>query len=124
MMKHRLIDIGYLRLLAVQLSVVAVITMMLYWVAGSKQAYSALLGGMICIIPSCLFAANAFKHRGARAAKKIVMRFYLGEALKLGLTFILFTLVFIFIPINALAFFATFITAQLLHWLSLFVLRT
>lgn len=117
-MMNRLITVGYIKLLVIQLVFIALVCFILIMIADKKNAYSALLGGMICAIPGCVFAINVFKYRGARVAKQILARMYWGEALKLGLTFVLFTVVFVFIPIAAVPFFLTFIITQLLHWLA------
>lgn len=123
-MTHRLIELGFPRLLATQFLVTVVMTSLLWWFADNTMAYSALLGGLVCIIPGAAFALQAFKYKGAQAAKKIMMRFYWGEALKLGLTFILFTLIFVFVPIDALPFFITFIATQMIYWFAPFILKT
>ena len=85
--------------------------------AGPTGGWSALLGGLICWLPSCWFAYRAFRYRGARAAKLIVRSFYAGEAGKLLLTMALFTLVFVNLEsVNALALFAGFAGVQLVNW--------
>lgn len=122
-MTRRLISVGYLRLIILQLVLVSFVSLVLFFVAARKDAYSAFLGGLICIIPGAVFAINVFWYRGARSAKKIVARMYWGEALKLSLSFLFFTLVFIFIPISGIPFFLTFISTQLLYWLAPFVLK-
>lgn len=111
---------GLTKLFAIQGALVVLITSILLF-SSVKAAYSALLGGLICILPSLYFAYRAFKYKGATAAKKIMASFYTGEALKLAMTFALFALVFIFIEIAVVPFFLTFILAQLVLWLSPFV---
>jgi len=87
-------------------------------VFGLVSGYSALLGGLICLIPNVYFAFRAFKYRGARAARHIVRSFYLGEAVKLGLTAGLFTLVFVGVkPLAPLALFIGYLSVQLVGWL-------
>ena len=85
--------------------------------AGLTGGWSALLGGLICWLPSCWFAYRAFRYRGARAARLIVRSFYAGEAGKMLLTMALFTLVFVNLEsVNALALFAGFAGVQLVNW--------
>lgn len=87
-------------------------------VYGITPAYSALLGGLICLLPNCYFAFRAFRFQGARAAKQIVRSFYAGEAGKLALTTLLFAGVFIAVkPLNALALFVGYVGVQLLNWI-------
>ena len=65
-------------------------------------AYSLLCGGLICAIPNAYFSVKAFRHRGARAAKKIVRAFYVGEGIKILLTCAGFGLAFVYVkPLNA-----------------------
>ena len=85
--------------------------------AGRAGGLSALLGGLICWLPNCWFAYRAFRHRGARAARRIVRSFYAGEAGKMMLTVLLFAVVFIELKwVNALALFAGFAGVQLVNW--------
>jgi ATP synthase protein I len=79
---------------------------------------SALLGGLVYIIPNAYFASKLFKHQGARAAKQIVSSFYKGEALKIVLSIFLFTAVFVLFRITPLAFFISYITVLMTHWLA------
>lgn len=75
-----------------------------------------MLGGLVAILPSALFAKKLFRYQGARAASQIVKSFYFGEALKLLSTAILFTLVFIVYKVAALAFFLTYILVLMTYW--------
>jgi ATP synthase protein I len=84
---------------------------------GPVAAWSALLGGLICWLPNCYFAFRAFRHKGARAAKKIVRSFYVGEAGKMAITVLLFAVVFTNVrPLHALALFAGYLAVQTLNW--------
>lgn len=108
--------VGVKRLLIAQLmaSVVIALSLQLAW--GSKEAISALLGGLVAIIPSALFARKLFRHQGARAAREIVKGFYIGEALKIISTIALFTFVFMSFKIAPLVFFFTYIVVLMTHW--------
>lgn len=83
---------------------------------GKKEAASALLGGVVVILPSGLFAGKLFQHQGAQLARQIVKSFYLGEALKILSSVALFTLVFRLFKISPLAFFFTYIVVLMNHW--------
>ncbi|QRN04984.1 F0F1 ATP synthase subunit I [Legionella sp. MW5194] len=83
---------------------------------GQHEAISALLGGLVAVLPSFFFARTLFKHQGARAAKKIINRFYAGEALKILISIGLFILVFTFYKVKPLAFFLTYIVVVLNFW--------
>mgnify|MGYP003868894411 CR=1 FL=1 len=85
---------------------------------GRVGGLSALLGGVTCWLPTCWFAFLSFRHRGARAARKIVRSFYAGEAGKIVLTVLMFTVVFVNVEsVNAPALFAGFAGVQLVNWI-------
>lgn len=78
------------------------------------DAYSLLIGGLICLIPGTLFARKAFKYRGARSAGLIVKELYKGEAIKLVLMGAGFALSFIYVdPLNAVALFSGFVLVHI-----------
>lgn len=107
---------GIVRLWIVQISVVVVITAFCATFFSYNAAISAGLGGLVCIIPNVYFAVKLFQYEGARSAQKIVKAFYKGEAVKIILSIILFTLVFVFCKVTPLAFFTTYIAVQMTHW--------
>ncbi|WP_028389387.1 ATP synthase subunit I [Legionella fairfieldensis] len=117
-MRDRLGVSGTRRLLLIQLMISVLISLVLLLVFGKKEAISALLGGMVVIVPSFFFARKLFHYQGARSARKIVRSFYLGEAQKFFLSIILFTLIFIKLKIAPFAFFFTYITVLMSHWLA------
>lgn len=86
--------------------------------SGKLQALSAIIGGLIAIIPNMLFARKLFQYQGARAAGQIVKGFYLGEAIKFLSTLVLFALVFKYLRTYPLALFTTYILVLMTHWFS------
>ncbi|KTD44874.1 F0F1 ATP synthase subunit I [Legionella quateirensis] len=107
---------GIMRLWLVQLGITLVLAALCAIVFNIKAASSALLGGIVCIIPNAYFASKLFRHQGARAAKQIVNSFYKGEAVKIILSIFLFTAVFVFFKITPLAFFTSYILVLMTHW--------
>ncbi|MDX1836248.1 ATP synthase subunit I [Legionella taurinensis] len=103
-------------LLITQLLSTAGMALVLFLFYGQHEAISALLGGLVAVLPSFFFARTLFKHQGARAAKKIINRFYAGEALKILISIGLFILVFTFYKVKPLAFFLTYIVVVLNFW--------
>ena len=103
-------------LLVMQLVMTTAIALVLFLCNGNRSAISAVLGGIVAILPSALFARKLFQYQGARAARKIVRSFYFGEALKLLLSMALFTLVFVFYEVKPLAFFVTYIVVVISIW--------
>jgi len=88
--------------------VVIFVTLGILGVWGQNSAKSALIGGLIGIIPNIIFALKAFRYAGARAAKKVVESFFSGIKIKMGLTAVLFSLAFKFLVIEPLPFFGVF----------------
>lgn len=67
------------------------------WVfAGALAAKSALLGGLIVVLPSAYFAWRAFAYNATRSAAKVVGGFIQAELGKLLFTALLFAAVFKF----------------------------
>jgi len=111
-----------MRLIAVQFIILLVIS--LAWLgSGRVSALSALLGGLIFLIPNAYFAHKTFAHQGARAARQIVGAFYRGEAGKLILAAVLFALVFRFVrPLDEAALFLAFAAMLATNWLTPLIL--
>ena len=105
-----------MRLWLVQLGITMLLAALFAIVFSINAASSALLGGLVCIIPNAYFASRLFKYQGARAAKLIVNSFYKGEALKIFLSIVLFTAVFVLCRITPLAFFTAYILILMTHW--------
>lgn len=107
---------GIIRLWLVQLVATLVFAAMCALMYGANAASSAVLGGMVCVIPNIYFARKLFEYQGARSARQIVNSFYKGEAIKIFLSIVLFTAVFMWIKITPLAFFAAYIMILITHW--------
>ncbi len=88
-----------------------------------KTAASLFIGGAIGVIPAFVFARKLFQYAGARQARLVVRAFYLGEALKLLLTIILFVLVFKFVPIESAALLFGYGVALMAHWVSIAIFK-
>jgi ATP synthase protein I len=92
----------------------------LVWVlGGSQQSVSALLGGLIGLLPNMLFAALFGRKDPGKTANQVVRAFYFGEALKLLLTGLLFVIVFHLPGISALPLFIAFVAVMAVVWFSL-----
>lgn len=115
-MNKQLSKRGITRLLLVQLSITLFLVVFCALAFNINAAVSALLGGIVCVIPNACFASKLFKYQGARSAKQIVNSFYQGEALKIVLSIILFTAVFVLFRITPLVFFASYIVVLMTHW--------
>ena len=86
---------------------------------GGFSALSALMGGLICILPSGVFALLAFRYSGASQNEQVVRSFSQGSKLKLALTVILGVMAFKWLQLDPLPLFGTFIVATVAQWIAL-----
>ncbi len=102
------------RVLLAQLGLTVVLAMLFWGTDGRISGYSALLGGMICVIPNAFLALRLAVPRRDPGAGALVHAAYIGELGKLALTVLMFSMVFTLVrPLAAGALFAGFIAAQL-----------
>ncbi len=102
------------KVLLAQLGMTAVLAMLFWGTDGRVTGYSALLGGLICVIPNAFLALRLAAPRRDPGAGALVRAAYIGELGKLALTVLMFGVVFMLVrPLAAGALFAGFIAAQL-----------
>ena len=104
------------RLLAVETVLTAVLSLLLFIGVDIETAYSAALGGMAYIVPNACFAKYVFRHSAAESAHRAVRWFYVGEAVKVVTTVLIFAACFLLVDsLNAAAFFLTYILMLILN---------
>jgi ATP synthase protein I len=89
----------------------------LIWILESRLAgYSALIGGLIFVIPNAYFARQMYRYEGARSAPMMVSNMFRAEGIKLALTAVFFAAVFILIePVHVPALLFTFAVMVVLN---------
>ena len=103
-----------LKVLLGQIGVGAVLAAALWGLYGHVAGYSALLGSLTCVIPNAFLALRLVAPRRDPGARELIRAAYIGELGKLGLTVLMFSIVFVLVrPLSAAALFAGFIAAQL-----------
>lgn len=105
------------RLICIQILTVAGLSLFFGLWKGRLCAASAGIGGAIVILPELLFIAIYFRRTYARAARKVVNAFYIGEIAKLLFTTGLFTLAFQWSKLRPVPLFIVFIVTQMTFWL-------
>ncbi|CAI8166718.1 MAG: Uncharacterised protein [Cellvibrionales bacterium UBA7375] len=81
------------------------------------MAVSALMGGLIQILPQAWFSWQAFKYAGASNVDKVVQSMYRGELGKVVMTATLFAILFtVDKQWNYIALFTTFLLMIPLQW--------
>ena len=78
-----------------QAIVCLLVTLLFILGKGMTAGYSALLGGMIALLPNAFFAYKAFRYFGARSARDIVQSIWSGAMGKWIITAVLFALAFV-----------------------------
>ncbi len=103
------------KVLLAQLGLSVVLAMLFWSVDGFVPAYSALLGGLTCVIPNAFLALRLVVPRRDPGPGALVRAAYIGELGKLALTVLMFGTVFVLVrPLAAWPLFAGFIGAQLM----------
>lgn len=109
-----------LKVLVLQVGAGVVLAAVLWGLYGHVAGYSALLGSLSCVIPNAFLALRLVASRQEPGAKALVRAAYIGELGKLGLTVLMFSIVFVLVrPLSAAALFAGFIAAQLMTFAGL-----
>ena len=111
-----------LKVLIGQIGVGAALAAALWGLFGPVAGYSALLGSLTCVIPNGFLALRLVAPRRDPGARALIRAAYIGELGKLGLTVLMFSIVFVLVrPLSAGALFAGFIAAQLVTLAGLLV---
>lgn len=110
------------KVLLAQLGLSAVLATLFWGIFGYVSGYSALLGGLTCVIPNAFLALRLAVPRRDPGARALVRAAYIGELGKLALTVLMFGIAFTLVrPLAAEALFAGFIAAQLVTFSGFFM---
>lgn len=101
-------------ILLAQLAVSVGLAVLFWGTKGAVSGYSALLGGLICVVPNAFLALRLIVPRRSAGAGALIRAAYIGEFGKLALTVVMFSVVFLLVrPLAGGALFTSFIAAQL-----------
>ena len=104
------------KIVGIQLILTVVLTLILSVYVSQESAYSALLGGLLFILPNAYFVRCAFRGTGLQPPETVLRWFYMGEAGKLILTGILFAACFIFVKSLVIpALFGTYLFLMIMN---------
>lgn len=95
------------------------IALLCFALAGSNAALSAAIGGSISTMASLALVGFAFRPGLAADARTVARAFYVGEAVKLGVTVVLFALVLRFVKVSGGALFGAYAATFLVYWIAL-----
>lgn len=89
---------------------------------GRTAGVSALLGGVVAVVPNAFLAARLIAPKAGSSAQAMLKAAWLGEIGKLLLTALLFAAVFVSVrPISVLGVFGGFIAAQFVVFGAMFL---
>lgn len=116
--KHHIGLKGSRRIFLFQLGTMIAVGVISTLCFNAKAGITVVLAGLSNAIPNACFAMMLFKNHGAKAARQITKGFYLGEALKMVLSIIMFAFIFIYCDVIPWLFFASYVIAQMVIWFS------
>ncbi len=90
------------RLLLIQCSAVIFTATVMATLFNFEWGKASLIGGSIFIIAHGAFALFAFMFSGAQFAKLVAASFYIGEVLKIIITVVLFSMVFVYTQVEVI----------------------
>lgn len=101
--------------LALLISVVSLI------IFGSHAATSALFAGLVAVVPNLMFALMIFFKSDVNTLNKWHLNFLIGGFLKFVLTVLLFALLFVLYDVHTSLFFVTYTSVLMVNWLVILV---
>jgi ATP synthase protein I len=104
-----------------QFAMIVGLALIWFLLQGMQSGLSLLLGGLAYCLPNFLFVWRVFDRVSARAAKQLVVLFFVGEATKLFLSAALVVLIIKFMPVKPLSVLGGYIAAILAFWLISFI---
>ncbi|MBE0488956.1 MAG: ATP synthase subunit I [Halomonas sp.] len=117
-------QLDFTRLFLAQWTAMLLVALLGLWLAGVFGAISALMGGLVSLLPSFYFVRRGLRSRGGKRARVNVLNLYQAAMGKFGLTVALFVIVFVVVPpSNPALFFVAFVAAQLMYWLTPWLAR-
>lgn len=102
-----------------QVVITGVAALLCFAVWGRTAGLSALVGGGISVLASTALAIFGFGAPAGATAERIARMFYVGEAMKLGVTVTLFVVVFLTMQVSFAALFGAYIATLFVYWIAL-----
>ncbi|MGE6606133.1 ATP synthase subunit I [Halomonas sp. NPDC076908] len=116
--------LDFKRLFLAQLAMIVLVMLIAAWWSGWEAVVSALVGGMISLLPSLYFVWRGTRQQRGKQQQRNVLNLYQAAMGKFGLTVALFALAFVVVPpSNPAFFFVAYVVAQLMHWLTPWLVR-
>ena len=114
---------GGRRLLLLQMIVVFAFAALMYGFFNVMTAYSAMVGGVVCITANWYFIRRFFKTTSPQDAQQIVKSFYWSEFVKLAISAVLFVIFIKYFHIQPLPFLVAYLLASGMYWFAPLLFR-
>lgn len=102
-----------------QIVLLMAVSTVVWFTAGKVAGYSALLGGLIYLIPFMYQAHRVLRTKPSDSLRRNVRELYKSEIWKMALTMVAFGLVFSLVrPLEPFSLFGVFVLMQLIAWLA------
>jgi len=110
------------KLALLQLIGTVAFSVVMYYCYDTRQAVSALLGGLIAVVSSFYMAGRLFTSKQGRPPEEMLARFYASVVLKIVFTIAMMAVCIIVMKVSVLPFIiAYFVSAGVINWLFLLV---
>jgi ATP synthase protein I len=104
-----------------QFAIIVGLALILFLLQGARSGLSALAGGISYCVPTAVFVLGVFDRSGARQAQSFLVKFMLGETIKLTLSAVLFVLVVKYLPVSFPAVMGGFVAAIFAFFVASFI---
>lgn len=101
-----------------QLIGVFILALLAIPISGLVNGLSVLAGGMAYGLPNLFFVWRVFRFAGAHQMTQFITSFFMGEALKLILSAVLFLIIVKTLPVSLLSVLIGFAAAIVLFWIA------
>jgi len=107
------------QILIAQAMLALIISALCWWLKSPVWGYSALLGGLVYLLPALYQAKQVLSHNRSNNIRAILRELYKSEIWKMALITVLFGVVFTSVkPLEPFPLFGVFIVMQLIAWLA------
>lgn len=97
-------------------------SLVLLYCFDTREALSALFGGLIAVLASVFLAGRLFTTKQTAEAEEILVRFYISATLKVLFTLAMMAISIIFIKVSVLPFILAYLVAAvIINWLFLLI---
>ncbi|MEM7466034.1 MAG: ATP synthase subunit I [Pseudomonadota bacterium] len=108
-----------MRIVAMQVAVGLLVAVSLYILRGWEQAYAALVGAMIGVLPSYYLGNRIFGAEQGASGDDLLRQIYVAEMMKLGFTVALFLISILLLDVEFTIVLCTYAAVVAVNWLAM-----